>query len=81
MHSVQYRDLVQLIKYQREKLNTQQAELTKVSMKCNAVKCCELIRASLGHVYTVIQRIIVKKYKINFVMSWQHGIRVCLMIK
>lgn len=29
MHSVQYRDLVQLIKYQREKLNTQQAELTK----------------------------------------------------
>lgn len=30
MHSVQYRDLVQLIKFQREKINSQQAELTKV---------------------------------------------------
>lgn len=37
MHSVQYRDLVQLIKYQREKLNTQQAELTKVSIYAAAV--------------------------------------------
>lgn len=37
MHSVQYRDLVQLIKYQREKLNTQQAELTKVSISISYV--------------------------------------------
>lgn len=31
MQNVQYRDLVQLIKYQREKINTQQNDLTKVS--------------------------------------------------
>lgn len=30
MQNVQYRDLVQLIKYQREKINTQQNDLTKV---------------------------------------------------
>lgn len=30
MHNVQYRDLVQLIKYQREKINNQQSDLTKV---------------------------------------------------
>jgi hypothetical protein len=30
MQNVQYRDLVQLIKYQREKINTQQSDLTKV---------------------------------------------------
>jgi hypothetical protein len=32
MQNVQYRDLVQLIKYQREKINTQQNDLTKVSL-------------------------------------------------
>jgi hypothetical protein len=32
MQNVQYRDLVQLIKYQREKINTQQTDLTKVSV-------------------------------------------------
>lgn len=31
MQNVQYRDLVQLIKFQREKINTQQNDLTKVS--------------------------------------------------
>lgn len=31
MQNVQYRDLVQLIKYQREKINIQQNDLTKVS--------------------------------------------------
>jgi len=31
MQNVQYRDLVQLIKYQREKISTQQSDLTKVS--------------------------------------------------
>lgn len=31
MQNVQYRDLVQLIKYQREKINTQQSDLTKVN--------------------------------------------------
>jgi hypothetical protein len=31
MQNVQYRDLVQLIKYQRDKINTQQTDLTKVS--------------------------------------------------
>lgn len=37
MQNVQYRDLVQLIKYQREKINTQQNDLTKVSLsKCTA---------------------------------------------
>lgn len=62
MHSVQYRDLVQLIKYQREKLNTQQAELTKVSMKCimqwSVVNSYELVSILC---ITVIRRIIVKK--------------------
>jgi hypothetical protein len=33
MQNVQYRDLVQLIKYQREKINTQQNDLTKVNRK------------------------------------------------
>lgn len=29
-NTTQYRDLIQLIKYQREKINTQQADLSKV---------------------------------------------------
>lgn len=33
MQNVQYRDLVQLIKYQRDKISTQQNDLTKVSFK------------------------------------------------
>lgn len=33
IQNVQYRDLVQLIKYQREKINTQQSDLTKVRRK------------------------------------------------
>lgn len=35
VQNVQYRDLVQLIKYQRDKINTQQNDLTKVSCDCH----------------------------------------------
>lgn len=35
MQNVQYRDLVQLIKYQREKINNQQSDLTKVWLSDN----------------------------------------------
>lgn len=32
LYNAQYRDLVRLVNYQREKLSSQQVELTKVSM-------------------------------------------------
>lgn len=37
MQNVQYRDLVQLIKYQRDKISTQQNDLTKVSFNCEII--------------------------------------------
>lgn len=37
LQNAQFRDLIQLISYQREKINSQQADITKVS------KCCDFI--------------------------------------
>lgn len=35
IYNAQYRELVALINYQREKISTQQADLTKVSLNCH----------------------------------------------
>lgn len=41
--NVQYRELIELIKYQREKLNLQQTDLTKVLMSLPQPDVCKVI--------------------------------------